>query len=179
MEICALWQFWMVTCSGRCLLRELERMWFWAKSRWMSAFMLLIFCISMGSLLFRNSSKCAGRYNILHFAEKVTHPIFDTDDLKYRNIIRAKVVHNQISVKYKYTKKNEKFLNLHCRLLSVDVWTKTSFWLIYLPYFMQHLYESFNEEPGYFQFATAITSNDIEEIQTFLDAAVNARFELY
>lgn len=67
--------------------------------------MLLIFCISMGSLLFRNSSKCAGRYNILHFAEKVTHPIFDTDDLKDRNIIRAKVVHNQISVKYKYTKK--------------------------------------------------------------------------
>lgn len=44
---------------------------------------------------------------------------------------------------------------------------------------MQHLYESFNEEPGYFQFATAITSNDIEEIQTFLDAAVNARFALY
>ncbi|XP_031400677.1 DNA ligase 1-like isoform X2 [Punica granatum] len=41
----------------------------------------------------------------------------------------------------------------------------------------EHLYESFEEEPGYFQFATAITSNDIEEIQTFLEAAVNASCE--
>lgn len=41
---------------------------------------------------------------------------------------------------------------------------------------MQYLYDSFKEEPGFFQFATAITSNDIEEIQTFLDAAVNARY---
>lgn len=48
--------------------------------------------------------------------------------------------------------------------------------LICLPCFMQQLYESFMEESGYFQFATAITSNDIEEIQTFLEAAVNARY---
>ncbi|KAI6669945.1 hypothetical protein NL676_004830 [Syzygium grande] len=41
----------------------------------------------------------------------------------------------------------------------------------------EHLYDSFKEEPGFFQFATAITSNDIEEIQTFLDAAVNASCE--
>lgn len=39
----------------------------------------------------------------------------------------------------------------------------------------QRLYESFEVEHGYFQFATAITSNDLEEIQTFLDTAVNAR----
>ncbi|KAH9617783.1 hypothetical protein KSS87_018281 [Heliosperma pusillum] len=38
----------------------------------------------------------------------------------------------------------------------------------------QHLHDSFEEEPGYFQFATTVTSNDIEEIQKFLDAAVNA-----
>lgn len=41
---------------------------------------------------------------------------------------------------------------------------------------MQCLYESFEEEAGFFQFATAITSNDIEEIQKFLDAAVDARY---
>ncbi|WCJ41591.1 DNA ligase 1 [Euphorbia peplus] len=41
----------------------------------------------------------------------------------------------------------------------------------------QLLYDSFEEEVGYFQFATAITSNDIEEIQKFLDAAVNASCE--
>ncbi|KAK4790184.1 hypothetical protein SAY86_017488 [Trapa natans] len=41
----------------------------------------------------------------------------------------------------------------------------------------ENLYESFNEELGYFQFATAITSNDIEEIQTFLEAAVDASCE--
>lgn len=39
------------------------------------------------------------------------------------------------------------------------------------------LYESFEEEPGYFHFATAVTSNDLEEIQKFLDAAVNASCE--
>ncbi|KAM0065322.1 putative DNA ligase (ATP) [Helianthus debilis subsp. tardiflorus] len=41
----------------------------------------------------------------------------------------------------------------------------------------ERLYESFEEEPGYFQLATAITSNDLEEIQTFLDTAVNASCE--
>ncbi|KAI3743238.1 hypothetical protein L1987_60944 [Smallanthus sonchifolius] len=41
----------------------------------------------------------------------------------------------------------------------------------------RRLYESFEEEPGYFQLATAITSNDLEEIQTFLDTAVNASCE--
>jgi DNA ligase 1 len=39
----------------------------------------------------------------------------------------------------------------------------------------QHLYNSFEEVPGVFQFATAITSNDLEEIQKFLDTAVNSR----
>ncbi|KAL6575814.1 tRNA ligase [Orobanche hederae] len=37
----------------------------------------------------------------------------------------------------------------------------------------EHLYKSFQEEPGFLQFATAITSNDLEEIQKFLDDAVN------
>ncbi|KAE9461238.1 hypothetical protein C3L33_06814, partial [Rhododendron williamsianum] len=37
----------------------------------------------------------------------------------------------------------------------------------------EHLYKSFGEDPGYFQFATAITSNDLEEIQKFLEAAVD------
>ncbi|PWA94062.1 DNA ligase 1 [Artemisia annua] len=41
----------------------------------------------------------------------------------------------------------------------------------------ERLYESFEEEPGYFQFATAITSTDLEEIQTFLDVSVNASCE--
>ncbi|KAL4560848.1 hypothetical protein LXL04_033003 [Taraxacum kok-saghyz] len=41
----------------------------------------------------------------------------------------------------------------------------------------ERLYESFNEEPGFFQLATAITSNDLEKIQTFLDAAVNGSCE--
>ncbi|KAM0005581.1 putative DNA ligase (ATP) [Helianthus debilis subsp. tardiflorus] len=41
----------------------------------------------------------------------------------------------------------------------------------------ERLYESFEEECGYFQLATAITSNDVEEIQTFLDTAVNASCE--
>ncbi|CAK7332181.1 unnamed protein product [Dovyalis caffra] len=39
------------------------------------------------------------------------------------------------------------------------------------------LYSAFEEEPGFFQFATAITSNDLEEIQKFLDAAVDASCE--
>ncbi|KAJ6895155.1 hypothetical protein NC651_021599 [Populus alba x Populus x berolinensis] len=41
----------------------------------------------------------------------------------------------------------------------------------------EHLYSSFEEEPGFFQFATAITSNDLEEIQKFLDTAVDASCE--
>lgn len=41
--------------------------------------------------------------------------------------------------------------------------------------FVQHLYKSFQEEAGFFQFATAITSDDLEEIQKFLDDAVNSR----
>ncbi|XP_071719180.1 DNA ligase 1-like [Rutidosis leptorrhynchoides] len=41
----------------------------------------------------------------------------------------------------------------------------------------ERLYESFEEEPGFFQLATAITSDDLEEIQTFLDTAVNASCE--
>nr|XP_043610903.1 DNA ligase 1-like [Erigeron canadensis] len=41
----------------------------------------------------------------------------------------------------------------------------------------ERLYESFVEEPGFFQHATAVTSNDLEEIQTFLDAAVDASCE--
>lgn len=44
--------------------------------------------------------------------------------------------------------------------------------------FMQHLYSSFEEEPGYFQFATSITSNDLEEITLFLEAAVNGRWHV-
>ncbi|XP_057480366.1 DNA ligase 1-like isoform X1 [Actinidia eriantha] len=38
---------------------------------------------------------------------------------------------------------------------------------------MQHLYKSFEEEPGFFQFATAITSNDLEEVQTSIESAVD------
>lgn len=41
----------------------------------------------------------------------------------------------------------------------------------------ERLYDSFEEEQGYFQFATAITSNDIDEIQKFLDAAVDSSCE--
>ncbi|KAF8395285.1 hypothetical protein HHK36_019228 [Tetracentron sinense] len=41
----------------------------------------------------------------------------------------------------------------------------------------EHLYESFEEEPGVFQFATALTSNDLEEIQKFLETAVNSSSE--
>ncbi|PIN02718.1 ATP-dependent DNA ligase I [Handroanthus impetiginosus] len=41
----------------------------------------------------------------------------------------------------------------------------------------EHLYQSFEEEQGFFQFATSITSNDLEEIQKFLDDAVNASCE--
>ncbi|KAJ8762064.1 hypothetical protein K2173_006666 [Erythroxylum novogranatense] len=41
----------------------------------------------------------------------------------------------------------------------------------------ERLYDSFDQEPGHFQFATTITSNDVEEIQNFLDAAVDASCE--
>ncbi|KAK3018949.1 hypothetical protein RJ639_003591 [Escallonia herrerae] len=41
----------------------------------------------------------------------------------------------------------------------------------------ERLYDSFEEEPGFFQFATAITSNDLEEIQKFLEAAVDSSSE--
>ncbi|KAK7257652.1 hypothetical protein RIF29_31784 [Crotalaria pallida] len=41
----------------------------------------------------------------------------------------------------------------------------------------ENLYASFEEESGYFQFATAITSNDVEEVQKFLDQAVDASCE--
>lgn len=47
--------------------------------------------------------------------------------------------------------------------------------LKYFYYSWQHLYASFEEEPGFLQFATAITSNDVEEIQKFLDTSVDAR----
>ncbi|KAG2674160.1 hypothetical protein I3760_13G122100 [Carya illinoinensis] len=41
----------------------------------------------------------------------------------------------------------------------------------------EHLYNSFAEERGLFQFATAIISNDLEEIQKFLDTAVDSSCE--
>ncbi|XP_027191804.1 DNA ligase 1 isoform X2 [Cicer arietinum] len=41
----------------------------------------------------------------------------------------------------------------------------------------EHLYASFEEESGFLQFATSITSNDIEEIQRFLDEAVDGSCE--
>ncbi|KAF3614036.1 DNA ligase 1 [Capsicum annuum] len=41
----------------------------------------------------------------------------------------------------------------------------------------EHLYKSFEEEPGYFQFATAVASNDLEEITKFLEDAVNGSCE--
>ncbi|KAE8037729.1 hypothetical protein FH972_010294 [Carpinus fangiana] len=41
----------------------------------------------------------------------------------------------------------------------------------------KHLYDSFDEESGFLQFATAITSNDLEEIQKFLDASVDSSCE--
>ncbi|CAL9087167.1 unnamed protein product [Musa textilis] len=41
----------------------------------------------------------------------------------------------------------------------------------------EQLYGSFDEVPGVFQFATAITSDDLEEIQKFLDTAVNTSCE--
>uniref|UniRef100_A0A0D9XKX2 DNA ligase n=2 Tax=Leersia perrieri TaxID=77586 RepID=A0A0D9XKX2_9ORYZ len=41
----------------------------------------------------------------------------------------------------------------------------------------EHLYNSFEEVPGVFELATAITSNDLEEIQKFLDTAVNSSCE--
>ncbi|KAG8092063.1 hypothetical protein GUJ93_ZPchr0012g19700 [Zizania palustris] len=41
----------------------------------------------------------------------------------------------------------------------------------------EHLYNSFEEVPGVFQLATAITSSDLEEIQKFLDTAVNSSCE--
>ncbi|KAJ1402455.1 Nucleic acid-binding, OB-fold [Sesbania bispinosa] len=40
-----------------------------------------------------------------------------------------------------------------------------------------NLYASFEEESGFLQFATTITSNDVEEIQKFLDKAVDASCE--
>ncbi|CAJ2666753.1 unnamed protein product [Trifolium pratense] len=39
---------------------------------------------------------------------------------------------------------------------------------------LQHLYASFEEESGFLQFATSITSNNAEEIKKFLDESVNA-----
>ncbi|KAG9146449.1 hypothetical protein Leryth_011740 [Lithospermum erythrorhizon] len=39
----------------------------------------------------------------------------------------------------------------------------------------EKLYKSFKEELAFFQFATAISSNDLEEIQKFLETAVNSR----
>lgn len=47
---------------------------------------------------------------------------------------------------------------------------------MYMSSFLQRLYESFEEEHGFFQFATAITSNDLEEIQKFLEAAVDTKY---
>ncbi|CAH9072825.1 unnamed protein product [Cuscuta europaea] len=41
----------------------------------------------------------------------------------------------------------------------------------------EHLYNSFEEEPAYFQFATNIASNDLEEITQFLEASVNGSCE--
>ncbi|KAI4334332.1 hypothetical protein L6164_019040 [Bauhinia variegata] len=41
----------------------------------------------------------------------------------------------------------------------------------------EHLYASFEEETGFFKFATAITTNDIEEILKFLDTAVDESCE--
>jgi hypothetical protein len=43
---------------------------------------------------------------------------------------------------------------------------------------VQCLYDSFEQQAGFFQFATAITSKDIDEIQKFLDAAVESRYSL-
>lgn len=45
-------------------------------------------------------------------------------------------------------------------------------------WFLQHLYKSFDEECSFLQFATAITSNDLEEIQKFLEDSVDSRWFL-
>lgn len=60
-------------------------------------------------------------------------------------------------------------------LRSLSLASSEFFLLIFIhlaSWFVQHLYESFEEKPGYFQFATNLTSNDLEEIQKFLEAAV-------
>ncbi|KAK7334629.1 hypothetical protein VNO80_26389 [Phaseolus coccineus] len=41
----------------------------------------------------------------------------------------------------------------------------------------EHLYASFDEESGFLQFATTLTSNDVEELQNFLYQAVGASCE--
>ncbi|WRX34120.1 DNA ligase [Theobroma cacao] len=41
----------------------------------------------------------------------------------------------------------------------------------------ERLYDSFEEEAGFYQFATALTSNELEEIQAFLDSAVSLSCE--
>ncbi|OMP02426.1 DNA ligase, ATP-dependent [Corchorus olitorius] len=41
----------------------------------------------------------------------------------------------------------------------------------------ERLYDSFEEEAGFFQFATALISNDLEEIEKFLNAAVSSSCE--
>ncbi|KAK6246843.1 hypothetical protein QUC31_018408 [Theobroma cacao] len=41
----------------------------------------------------------------------------------------------------------------------------------------ERLYDSFEEEAGFYQFATALTSNELDEIQAFLDSAVSLSCE--
>lgn len=64
--------------------------------------------------------------------------------------------------------------NERSSLLFFFLFIRTVCWLV--PNFLQHLYTSFDEESGFFQFATSTTSNDVEEIQKFLDKAIDARF---
>ncbi|GKV01302.1 hypothetical protein SLEP1_g13866 [Rubroshorea leprosula] len=78
--------------------------------------------------------------------------------------------------------------NVDVKDIKVDVCTFT-FDVLYLngqPLILEQLnvhkewpHDSFEEEPRFFQFAVTLKSNDIEEIQKFLDAAVSASCEDY
>ncbi|CAE5959716.1 unnamed protein product [Arabidopsis arenosa] len=114
-----------------------------------------------GDTVFTAEYKYDGERAQIHYMEDGTIEIFsrhaERNTGKYPDVVLALSRFKKLSVK--------SFI-LDCEVVAFNREEKKI-----LP--LQKLYDSFEEDPGYFQFATALTSNDIGELQEFLKASID------
>lgn len=120
--------------------------------------------VSQWEATYSGRTQCTQGGNAISiFAGQVMISFSSSVELEDQNRIR-KVwgVQNQIPA---WEKQNVllKGVFLNITLVLMNRFDITVILSIFIPCFTQHPCDSFEEEPGYFQFATAITSNKIEE----------------